>query len=132
MSTANYPQTDGETECINQELEIYFRIFCSNNPETWKLYLPTAEFAHNQKYHSAVKNMLFFLMMEYHPHTLPLIYPKSDVPAAKQHIAQLQRAHDEATVSHELARQTMAARVNQNFHLFKVRDNVWLDSKTSS
>jgi len=32
-STAYHPQTDGETERVNQELEIYFRIFCSNNPE---------------------------------------------------------------------------------------------------
>ena len=84
MSTAYHPQTNGETERVNQELEIYLRIFCSNNPETWKLYLPTVEFAHNQKYHSAVKNTPFFLMMGYHPRALPLAYPKSEVPAAEQ------------------------------------------------
>ena len=48
MSTAYHPQADGETERVNQELRIYLRIFCSNNPETWKLYLSTVEFAHNQ------------------------------------------------------------------------------------
>ena len=104
MSTAYHPQTDGETEHVNQELEIYLRIFCSNNPETWKLYLPTVEFAHNQKHHSAVKNTPFFLMMGYHPCALPLAYLKSDIPAAEQRIAQLQRARDEAATSHELAR----------------------------
>jgi hypothetical protein len=67
MSTTYHPQTDGETERVNQELEIYLRMFCSNNPEMWKQFLPTAEFAHNQKFHSAVKNTPFFLMMGSHP-----------------------------------------------------------------
>jgi len=35
-SMAYHPQTDGETERVNQELEIYFWIFCTNNPKTWK------------------------------------------------------------------------------------------------
>jgi hypothetical protein len=67
MSTAYHPQTDGETERVNQELKIYLRMLCLNNPETWKQYLPTAEFAHNQKFHSSVKNTLFFLMMGSNP-----------------------------------------------------------------
>ena len=36
-STAYHPQTDGETERVNQKLEIHFRIFCSNNSKMWKL-----------------------------------------------------------------------------------------------
>jgi hypothetical protein len=88
MSTAYHPQTDGETERVNQELEVYLQMFCSNNPQIWKQFLSTAEFAHNQKFHSAVKNTPFFLMMGSHPRAIPLAYPKSDVPAAEQRIAQ--------------------------------------------
>ena len=53
MSTAYHPQTDGETERVNQELEGYLRIFCANNPESWASHLHMAEFAHNSKEHSA-------------------------------------------------------------------------------
>jgi hypothetical protein len=31
MTTAYYPQTDGEMERINQEIETYLRIFCFNH-----------------------------------------------------------------------------------------------------
>jgi hypothetical protein len=129
MSTAYHPQTNGETERVNQELEVYLKVFCSNNPEMWKGFLPTAEFTHNQKFHSAVKNTPFFLMMGSHPRVIPLAYSKTDVPAAEQRIAQLQKARDEALASHELARQVMAARVNKKFQPFKKGDKVWLDSK---
>ena len=47
LSTAYHPQTDGETERVNQELEVYLRIFCQNDPFSWADHLPTAEFTHN-------------------------------------------------------------------------------------
>ena len=48
MSMVYHPQTDGETEQMNQEIEAYFRIFCGNNPETWAELNPIMEFCHNQ------------------------------------------------------------------------------------
>jgi len=35
LSTAYHPQTDSETERVNQELEVYLWIFCQNNPFSW-------------------------------------------------------------------------------------------------
>ena len=66
-STAYHPQTDGETEQVNQELEIYFQIFCSNNPETWHQLNPLMEFSHNQKTHSTTHQSPFYLMYGYEP-----------------------------------------------------------------
>jgi hypothetical protein len=95
MSTAYHPQTwHGETERVNQELEIYLRTFCSNEPETWKRYLPTAEFAHNQKTHSAVKHSPFYLMMGYEPLGLPTAFPKTNVPEAEKRLSALFRARN--------------------------------------
>ena len=32
LSTAYHPQTNGQTECTNQEIETYLHIFCTNQP----------------------------------------------------------------------------------------------------
>jgi transposase InsO family protein len=103
MSTVYHPQTDGETERVNQELKIYLQMFCSNEPETWKRYLPTAEFAHNQKTHSAVKHSPFYLMMGYEPLGLPTAFPKTNVPEAEKRLSALFRARNEAQAAHKLA-----------------------------
>ena len=35
LSSAYHPQTDGETERVNQELETYLCIFCDRHLEKW-------------------------------------------------------------------------------------------------
>jgi hypothetical protein len=107
ISTAYHSQTDSETEQVNQELEIYLRTFCSNEPKTCKRYLPTAEFAHNQKTHSAVKHSPFYLMMGYEPLGLPTAFPKMNVPEAEKRLTALFCARNKAQVAHEPVRQTM-------------------------
>ena len=129
MSTAYHPQTDGETERVNQELEIYFRIFCSNNPETWVNLNPIAEFCHNQRVHSTTKQSPFFLMLGYAPRDIPLAFPQSNVPAADRRLKELQEARNEALAAHELARQRVIERSLRNFTPFKLGEKVWLDGK---
>ena len=63
LSTAYHPQTDGETEQVNQELEMYLRLFASNRPEEWSKILLMAEFAHNSTTHSVTQRTPFSLMM---------------------------------------------------------------------
>jgi len=77
-------QTDGETKRINQELEIYFRIFCFNNLRMWKPLNSLMEFSHNQKIHSTMKQTLFYLMMGYEPKDIPLAFDKTNAPTAEQ------------------------------------------------
>jgi len=46
-STMFHPQTDRESECLNQELETYLRLYSVDHPMQWKDHLPFAEFVHN-------------------------------------------------------------------------------------
>ena len=59
LSTAYHPQTDGQMERINQELEQYLRVFIDHRQEQWLDWLGTAEFAYNNKIHVATKILLF-------------------------------------------------------------------------
>lgn len=54
QSTAYHPQTDGQTERVNQSLEMYLRCSISETPQKWKPWLSQAEFWYNTSFHSAL------------------------------------------------------------------------------
>jgi len=55
LSTAFHPQTDGQTERMNQELEQYLRFFVDHRQKNWPEWLALAEFAVNNKVHTTTK-----------------------------------------------------------------------------
>jgi len=55
LSTVFHPQTDGQTERMNQELEQYLRFFIEHRQKDWPEWLVAAEFAVNNKVHTATK-----------------------------------------------------------------------------
>jgi len=59
LSTAYHPQTDGQIERINQELEQYLRVFIDHRQEQWPDWLGMVEFAYNNKIHTATKTSPF-------------------------------------------------------------------------
>src|SRR5258708_6893485 len=52
-STSYHPQTNSQTEHINQEIEVYLQVFVSHRQDDWADWLPLAEFVYNNKVHSA-------------------------------------------------------------------------------
>lgn len=103
LSTAYHPQTDGETEHVNQELETYLRIFCQNDPFSWAEHLPIAEFTHNHRPYSVTGTSPFYLMYGYEPRPLPTVISDTHLPAAESHIKELSEARNEANAAHDLA-----------------------------
>jgi hypothetical protein len=53
-STAYHPQTDGQTECVNQCLEMYLRTAVHETPRQWRRWLPAAEFWYNSSPHASI------------------------------------------------------------------------------
>ncbi|MBW0542885.1 hypothetical protein O181_082600, partial [Austropuccinia psidii MF-1] len=60
LSTAYHPETDGQTERVNQILEQYLRMYVSYHQDDWNTWLPLAEFSYNNSDHSSTKQSLFF------------------------------------------------------------------------
>jgi hypothetical protein len=129
MSTAFHPQTDGETERVNQELEVYLRMFCATEPEQWSNYLPMAEFAHNSRVHDSIKNTPFNVIMGSDPIGIPTVIPRFSAPAAEEKTNELIRIRQEALAAHELARQVMAQRRTTEPKKLGTGELVWLEMK---
>lgn len=53
-STAYHPQTDGQTERVNQCMEMYLRSAIQDNPRQWRRWLSTAEFWYNSSHHASL------------------------------------------------------------------------------
>ncbi|GJP64564.1 hypothetical protein CLOP_g21539 [Closterium sp. NIES-67] len=61
MSSAYHPQTDGQTERLNQIVEQLFRAACKDEISQWDLHMPVLEFAYNNATHTAIGQAPFFL-----------------------------------------------------------------------
>jgi len=59
LSMAYHPPTNGQIERTNQELEQYLKMYINHRQNNWSEWLATAEFAFNNKVHTATKLLLF-------------------------------------------------------------------------
>ena len=129
ISTAYHPETDGETERVNRELETYLRIFCKRIPEEWDQHLSIAEFSYNGQPHSVTKRTPFYLMMGCEPKGIPPAFSKTNVPVVQHRLSELLKIRDDARAAHELARQAQIKRLKKNSPPFSKGDLVWLDGR---
>jgi hypothetical protein len=113
LSTAFHPQSDGQTERVNQVLEQYLRTFCGYLQDDWYDLLPVAEFAYNNSFHSSIGMTPFFANHGYHPR-LEVSLRESRVPAAHEHVRRLKEVHEAAAAAISKALVTHAHYANRD------------------
>jgi len=70
MSTAFHPQTDGQTERLNQTIEAYLRAFVSQEQNDWVRLLPMAKFAYNNSVTMGHGITPFYANYGFHPRSM--------------------------------------------------------------
>jgi RNase H-like domain found in reverse transcriptase/Reverse transcriptase (RNA-dependent DNA polymerase)/Integrase zinc binding domain/Chromo (CHRromatin Organisation MOdifier) domain/gag-polyprotein putative aspartyl protease len=82
LSTAFHPQTDGQTERLNQTLEQYLRNYVNEKQDNWVELLPTAQFAYNSAKSEPTGVTPFFANHGYEPEAYR--QPRKDKVMAEQ------------------------------------------------
>ena len=129
MSTANHPETDGQTERVNQQVECYLRCFISAQPHKWSKWLPLCEFWYNSNWHSALGKSPFEILYGYTPRYFGISATDIVAPLEMQDWLQSRQAVTETARQHLLrAQQCMKHQADKKRteRVFAIGDSVFL------
>jgi len=132
LSTAFHPQTDRQTERVNQELEQYLRMFINHRQEQWPEWLGTAEFAYNNKVHSSTKTSPFKANYGQNPRMGFEGRKKGKYVGAEKFVEKMKEIQEEAKVALGKAQEDMKKYANKkrsDMEGYKVGDLVMLSTK---
>jgi hypothetical protein len=132
LSTAFHPETDGQTERVNQSLEQYLRMFCNYSQDNWVELLPLAEFAYNNSVTSAIGMSPFYANYGYNPQTTWLKQREAKNPAASTYSHWLQEVHERCLTQLKDTQSSMGTYADKRRTTpppFAVGDKVLVNSK---
>jgi len=132
LLTAYHPQTDGQMERINQELEQYLRVFIDHRQEQWPDWLGTVEFAYNNKVHATTKTLLFKANYSQDPKMGFEERRKGKYEVAEKFVERMRKIQEKAKAALEKAQKKMkkfANRKRREEEEYRVGDLVLLSMK---
>jgi Reverse transcriptase (RNA-dependent DNA polymerase)/RNase H-like domain found in reverse transcriptase/Integrase zinc binding domain/Chromo (CHRromatin Organisation MOdifier) domain/Integrase core domain len=116
FSTAFHPQTDGQTERMNQTLECYLRCYINHEQDDWSTLLASAEYASNNAVNATTKRTPFELVLNFTPTMGAEIAPKereSESRVGKDKAEALLRSQESSKVAWEEAQRATSTYYNK-------------------
>ena len=132
LSTAFYSQTDEQTERMNQEVEQYLRFFIEHRQKDWPEWLAMAEFAINNKVHTATKTLPFMANYGKKLRMGGDIRKKGKVESTTEFVERMKKVHEEAEAALRKTQEEMkryADRGRKETEVWKKGDRVLLSTK---
>ena len=130
LSTAFHPQTDGQTERLNQTLEQYLRSYVNEQQTNWVELLPLAQFAYNSAMAESTKTSPFFANHGWQPEAYKT--PRKDDIRAEQAVLEAEKIRslqDQLATDVQFMNERSAAYANRKRSMepaFKEGDKVYL------
>ena len=114
LLTAVHLQTDGQTERMNQELEQYLRFFIEHRQKDWSEWMAAAEFAINNKVHTATKVSPFIANYRREMRMGGDIRRKGKVESATEFVERMKKVHEEAEAALKKTQEEMKRYTDRN------------------
>ena len=134
LSTAHHPETDGQSERVNQAMETYLRSYVNYMQDDWAGWISLAEFAMNNYVSEATGMSPFFVNKGFNPR-MSFEQSETNLEPQAEDISNfmkelLDQCHAELVWTQATATDT--ANQNQRRHpapVYRVGDKVWLTSR---
>ena len=132
LSSGFHPQSNGQTERLNQELEASLRCVAASDPSSWSTHLSWVEYAHNSHTSSATGRSPFEVSLGYQPPLFPTQEVEIAVPSVQLHIRRCRRVWREtraALLRTAEQNKRLADRRRIPAPCYQVGQRVWLSAK---
>uniref|UniRef100_A0A8C1X6N7 Integrase catalytic domain-containing protein n=1 Tax=Cyprinus carpio TaxID=7962 RepID=A0A8C1X6N7_CYPCA len=132
LSSGFHPQSNGQTERANQDLERVLRCLVSKNPSSWSQQISWVEYAHNSLPMSATGLSPFKCSLGYQPPIFPSLESEVAVPSAHAFVQRCRHTWSRACETLlQVGRRTKAQadRHRSKPPVYVVGQKVWLSSK---
>uniref|UniRef100_A0A8C7XXH5 Uncharacterized protein n=1 Tax=Oryzias sinensis TaxID=183150 RepID=A0A8C7XXH5_9TELE len=132
LSSGYHPQTNGQAERANQELEASLRCLAAQNPTDWAKFLVWIEYAHNSHVSSATGLSPFEASLGYSPPLFPSQELDLAVPSIQHHLQRCQRVWNQTREALLRTNERNCRSANRRRVVgpaYQVGQKVWLSAK---